>query len=78
MCLHAQNNSENIFTRTFNINLQDNRLKRFIIIINFYYTYYNLYPSIFSKLYSKEHSFITKKKTVKHTPFQKKNSKGRI
>lgn len=75
ICLHAQNNSENIFTRTFNINLQDNRLKRFIIIINFYYTYYNFYSSIFSKLSSKEHSFITKKKTVKYTPFQKKFKK---
>lgn len=77
MCLDAQNNSENIFTRTFNINLQDNRLKRFIIIINFYYTYYNFYSSIFSKLSSKEHSFVTKNETVKYTPFQKK-FKGRI
>lgn len=46
MCVHARN-SENIFAKVYNSYLQDNRLNRFIIIINFYYNYYNLYSFIF-------------------------------
>lgn len=57
MCVHARN-SENIFAKVYNSYLQDNRLNRFIIIINFYYNYYNLYSFIFFRPFFKRNSLL--------------------